>query len=424
MMRTSAKLFEPVLLAVFCTVLARPGWAQQNKPTPTPTKRPATASPSTTNPTTKTASKSATTKPAQTPTSKPKSDAVASAPKQTAKPAVTLEQLLEQGKTFYKAGNFLQALAKFEAALRLDEEHDETLALAADTAYRMDDQVKARTWFLRRAELPNQKESVRAYSFYRTALSYWREAHDVIAASGEYKDGQTVFKLPDKSVTQAEEQLAGGLYYAERAITLVSHYAEAHNLKNLLHSEYLFFVVAEKKLAAHRRLALASLRRTFELMQAKDAQKWAADFGTPTVLVGEFAPTDVEAEKMSERISTLIEGGEVIKRAAAIFPSIRSARTADPSDPSSTGTTKGGGAYSLGSGRGALTAAYAPGKVKVEVLISTSGEVAFAHVVQGRSDLNGAALAAARKWKFSPAKFEGKPVQVSGVITFDLRPGR
>ena len=159
-------------------------------------------------------------------------------------------------------------------------------------------------------------------------------------------------------------------------------------------------------------------------MKEKDPLKWAADFGTPTMLVGEFAPTEAEAKNASEPISKLIAGGAVIKREAATFPAIRSAKTTDPSDPSSKGVTKEGGAYSLGSGRGALTAAYAPGKVKVEVLISTSGEVVFAHVVQGRSDLNGAALAAARKWKFSPAKFEGKPVQVSGVITFDMKPGR
>jgi TonB family protein len=65
-----------------------------------------------------------------------------------------------------------------------------------------------------------------------------------------------------------------------------------------------------------------------------------------------------------------------------------------------------------------------PGKVKVEVLISTSGEVVFAHVVQGRSDLNGEAVMAARKWKFKPATFAGQPVQLSGVITFDMKPGR
>jgi TonB family protein len=417
-MRISMKLFEWRLLAFFCAVLSAMSWAQQSKPTPAPTRRPV----ATPTPTAKITSKPAPGTSAQTPVNKPKSEA--SANPAVVKQTVTAEQLLEQGKAFYKTSKFPQALAKFEAALKLDETHDEALALAAVTAYRLDDQVKARTWFLRRAELPNQKESVRAYSFYRTALSYWREAHDEIALNGEYKNGQTVFKLPDKSLAQVEEQLSGGLYYAERAITLVGNYAEAHNLKNLLHSEYLFFISNEKKLVEHRRAALAALRRTFELMKEKDPLKWAADFGTPTLLVGEFAPTDAEAEKTTERMSKLLEGGEVVKRAAAIFPSIRSAKAADPSDASGSGVTKEGGAYSLGSGRGALTAAYAPGKVKVEVLISTSGEVVFAHVVQGRSDLNGAAVVAARKWKFSPAKFEGKPVQVSGVITFDMRPSR
>jgi TonB family protein len=86
--------------------------------------------------------------------------------------------------------------------------------------------------------------------------------------------------------------------------------------------------------------------------------------------------------------------------------------------------TAGGGAYSLGAGRGALTAAYTPGIVKVEVLISAAGDVVFAHVVDGRHDLNGSAVMAAREWKFEPAKFEGKPVQVSGVITFDMKPER
>src|SRR5205085_2115257 len=194
-MRMSMKLFERMLLMGCCAVLTTPAWAQQSKPTPTPTKRPGSTLPqSTTTSATKPASKPVTNKPPQTIADKPKPGAASPAPTPTAKPAVTVEQLLEQGKALYKTGKFPQALAKFEAALKLNEEQDETLALAADTAYRLDDQAKARTWFLRRAELPNQKESVRAFSFYRAALSYWREAHDEIALNGEYKNGQTIFK--------------------------------------------------------------------------------------------------------------------------------------------------------------------------------------------------------------------------------------
>ena len=61
--------------------------------------------------------------------------------------------------------------------------------------------------------------------------------------------------------------------------------------------------------------------------------------------------------------------------------------------------------------------------MKVEVLISTTGEVVFAHVVDGRADLNGAAILAARGWRFAPPRFEKTPIQVSGIITFDMKPG-
>ncbi len=342
---------------------------------------------------------------------------------QEPKPEVSAEQLIEQGKAQYKAGKFPQALAKFEAALKLEPERDDALGLAADLAYRLDDQIKARTWFLRRAELPNQKDSIRAYSFYRAALSFWREAHDNIAMNGTYKDGATIYKLSDKLSAEVEEQLTSGLYYAERALSISASYAEAHTLKSLLNSEHSFIAGTEKKIAEQRRLSLNSLRKALELVKAKDAKDRAADFGMPTVIVGEFAPSKIEEDRALTPEYKVIEGGEILARVPAVFPSIRPAKNAEAGE-NTTGVTKDGGAVSLGGGRGALTAAYAPGKVKVEVLVSTTGEVVFAHVVQGRSDLNGAAVMAARKWKFKPATFEGKPVQMSGVITFDMRPGR
>ena len=206
-------------------------------------------------------------------------------------------------------------------------------------------------------------------------------------------------------------------------LTLTPQFAAAHNLKNLLHRQHVFLLSDETKLAEHQRLSLASLRKAQELTKGKDPKTLEADFSTPTVMLGEFAPTKADEDNATDADEKLVEGGEVIKRQAALFPSIRPPKSGEANDASATGVTKDGGAVSLGSGRGALTAAYAPGKVKVEVLISTAGEVVFAHVVQGRSDLNGAAIAAARAWKFKPATFEGQPVQLSGVITFDLRPG-
>ncbi len=429
--------FSQRLLLVLCLGFfagAPPVLAWQSQSTPAPVKRPVatqgkppvtapvTAKPpvSTAKPATAVPNKTAAVKATPTPTPKP---GALPAAVQEPKPEISAEQLIGQGKTQYKAGKFPQALAKFEAALKVEPERDEALGLAADVAYRLDDQVKARTWFLRRAELPNQKDSIRAYSFYRAALSYWREAHDKIALNGNYKDGETVYKLPDKLVTEVEEQLTSGLYYAERALSISAAIAEAHTLKSLLHSEHSFITQAETKSAEQRRLSLNSLRKALELVKAKDPKTQTADFGLPTVAVGEFAPNKIEEDRALTPTNKLIEGGEVLKRVPPVFPSIRPAKNVEAGE-NPTGVTKDGGAVSLGGGRGALTAAYTSGKVKVEVLVSTAGEVVFAHVVQGRSDLNGAAVAAARKWKFSPATFEGKPVQMSGVITFDMRPGR
>jgi len=113
----------------------------------------------------------------------------------------------------------------------------------------------------------------------------------------------------------------------------------------------------------------------------------------------------------------------VLKRVSAVFPTARSSRPAsDPNAPANKGTVPDSGASSQNTGRSPMTAAYTAGKVKVEVLISTEGKVIFTHIVDGRSDLNSAALVAARGWTFEPAMFDGQPVQLSGVISFDLKP--
>jgi hypothetical protein len=354
---------------------------------------------------------------------------------QEAKPTITATDLVEQGKQQYRAANsasevnrvarFERALDKFKAALQLESTHDEALGLAAITAFRLDNQTQARAWFLQRAELPDQKDSVKAYSYYWAALTLWRQAHDLTAKSGEFKEGKTLFALPEGEAREAAKHIADGLDYVGRALAFIPNYAEAHNLKNLLHTEAAFAAPDEETAAKAQRAALASLRKAIELYRpAGNTKDAAAIFGAPTIRVAEFARTKDEDAALKEPVLKMLEGGRPLTRVAAVFPAVRppKAQAADPKDPSVTGVTAQGGAYSLGAGRGALNAAYMPGTVKVEVLVSTTGSVLFAHVVDGRSDLVGAALLAARKWTFAPAKFEGHPVQVSGVITFEMKP--
>jgi tetratricopeptide (TPR) repeat protein len=343
---------------------------------------------------------------------------------QGAKSDFQTTQLIEQGKSHYRAQRLKPALAKFESALKLEPENDEALGFAAVTAFRLDLQSQSRDYFIRRASLTRQTDSVKAFSYYRVALTYWREVHDLVAKFGEIKENKVVAPIPEQNRENIQSGIKNGLEYADKALAIVDNFAEAQNVKNLLYAEAALSADSEEMADEHRRRSAECLRRAIELSKTNPGAKGGdvADFSLPTIRVSEFAHTDEEEGKIEDPMKRLIAGGRPVKRAQAIFPGVRPNRAGNQDDPSAKGVTKDGGAYSLGSGRGALTAAYAPGTVKIEVLVSVTGAVVFAHVVDGRSDLSGAAILAARNWKFEPAKFEGKPVQVSGVITFDMKP--
>jgi len=343
-----------------------------------------------------------------------------------AKSDFSAAQLIEQGKALYRAQRLKPALAKFEAALKLGPENDEALSFAAVTAFRLDLQSQSRAYFLRRANLKGQRDSVKAFSYYRVALSYWREVHDLVAKFVGLKENKVVVTTPEQNRVNIRFGINNGLEYADKALAILDNFAEAQNVKNLLHAEAALSTDSEGMADEQRRQSVECLRRAIELTKSPSGAKGGdvADFSLPTIRVSEFAHTDEEEGKIEDPMKTLITGGRPVKRTQAIFPGARPAKAGNQDDPSAKGVTKDGGAYSLGAGRGALTAAYAPGIVKVEVLVSSAGDVVFAHVVDGRSDLNGEAILAARAWKFEPAKFEGKPVQVSAVITFDMSPER
>jgi len=54
----------------------------------------------------------------------------------------TVTTLILQGKDQYRKARYVQALQKFEAALKLEPLNDEALGLGADTAFRLDNQVR------------------------------------------------------------------------------------------------------------------------------------------------------------------------------------------------------------------------------------------------------------------------------------------
>jgi len=340
------------------------------------------------------------------------------------RPEPSANDLITQGKALYRSARFRQALTKFESALKQEPDNDEALGMAAVTAFRLDSQITAREYFLRRAELAGQKDSVKAYCYHRIAMTYWREAHDVVAKYADTEDNKISYKLPEGSRDEAMDDLKDGIKFASRTLDMRAGFADAYNIRNLLYAEAALATTDEDKAKDYRQKSLEDLRMALSLAMPTDSKSTdAADFNYPTIRVSEFAYQDDDSIIEHEMLKA-IEGGKPIRRTRAVFPSVRPGKSRDANESSSKGVTSDGSAVSLGTGRGALTAAYLPGTVKVEVLVSTEGKVIFTHIIDGRSDLNGAAIVAARSWTFEPARFEGQPVQVSSVISFELKPGR
>lgn len=67
-------------------------------------------------------------------------------------------------------------------------------------------------------------------------------------------------------------------------------------------------------------------------------------------------------------------------------------------------------------------AVHATGVVTVQVTVDESGNVTSATAVSGHPLLQAAAVAAARQAKFSPTRLGGKPVKVTGVLTYNFAP--
>jgi tetratricopeptide (TPR) repeat protein len=379
--------------------------AKSIKPTPTPTK----PTPTPTKPT------STSTKPTPTPT-KPAtvSSPAAKAPATPARPQVSTSSpavaaLITQGKTLYKGTKFKPALAKFEEALKLDPGNDEALGLAAVTAYRLDNQSQARDFFLKRAELPRQKDSVKSYCYYRIALTHWRQVHDIVAKYCEPKENRYVADIPGRYELDVKYGVENGLEYAGKALNITKNFTEAYNVRNLLHSEAALIAPDEKKARDQNQKAEQALRKAVELFRPTGFGDTTdtADFGAPTIRIADFGSGKEGEIRLEDPIERLIKGGKPNKRVSPPFPSVRSSKP-EPVDPD-------GGVASE------LSPAAAAGQVKIEILVSVTGNVVFTRALDGRSDLRGVAILAARSWKFDPAKLEGKPVQVSSVITFNSR---
>jgi TonB family protein len=67
-------------------------------------------------------------------------------------------------------------------------------------------------------------------------------------------------------------------------------------------------------------------------------------------------------------------------------------------------------------------ATHATGTVRVQVTVDEEGNVVSATAVSGHPLLQAAAVAAARQAKLSPTLLSGKPVKVTGILTYNFMP--
>lgn len=71
----------------------------------------------------------------------------------------------------------------------------------------------------------------------------------------------------------------------------------------------------------------------------------------------------------------------------------------------------------------AALAVRAAGSVSVRVTVDEEGNVISAEAISGHPLLRSAAVSAAREAKFVPVEDKGKPVKVTGVVTYNFTPG-
>jgi protein TonB len=64
--------------------------------------------------------------------------------------------------------------------------------------------------------------------------------------------------------------------------------------------------------------------------------------------------------------------------------------------------------------------AHVHGKVILQAVIGKDGSVSAAKVISGNRLLRGAAVDAVRQWRYKPYQLQGKPVDVSTIVTVEF----
>jgi TonB family protein len=126
------------------------------------------------------------------------------------------------------------------------------------------------------------------------------------------------------------------------------------------------------------------------------------------------APAATESERPKSEVDRMIEDAQ--KRGETIILGC-----SEPCDDSPDGVLNGRALELPKPPYPAIAAAaHASGAVKVQVIIDVDGNVIAASAISGHPLLQAASVKAARGARFSPTKYNGEPVKVTGIIVYNF----
>ena len=303
-----------------------------------------------------------------------------------------------------------EAVAAYERVLANDPLNDDAFKAIVFIYGQMRNEEMVREVLTRRAydsSAPNEK---RAEALVVLASKQWQCSYDITERKEHKETVQQADKLVIKyskpadpaDYMKAQQCAAEGLRLADEAVQLDPSSANAWAYKaNLLHESAKLADMegsAEQKADYERQYAEAQGRHEAAKREAEQKKREAAAAGE--------AP-----EAGGRRVSVEMPGvPPPSKPKGAIVPAgVLNGKAVSKPNP----------AYPAGA-----KAAGAQGTVTVRILVDEQGRVERAEAVSGHPALRPAAVEAARRARFSPTLVGGKPVKVSGTLTYNFVLGR
>ncbi|HEX8499011.1 MAG TPA: energy transducer TonB [Pyrinomonadaceae bacterium] len=166
-----------------------------------------------------------------------------------------------------------------------------------------------------------------------------------------------------------------------------------------------------------------------EMRIASISQPPAARTAPPTAAA---APKTAAADRPAQPSRSEQKNADAAAKKAAQPASAPAAAAAPAGQPATTSGGAGGAPVSVGSlvpkARQRVAPAYpqiaraarVSGNVTVYLVVNEKGEVESVQRADGPQQLQQAAIEAARRWKFNPTEIDGRPIRISGFLTFNF----